>query len=159
LSGRSRLTVKTGDWATLAAHALPVRLRVFVQEQQVPVEMEVDACDAWALHAVVFSEEGSALATGRLVSEKSGGDLKPTLSETAKSLGRIGRVAVLASHRGQGLGVLVMKTLIQAANDQRLGRLTLHAQQQAASFYEIFGFRVVGEVFEEAGIPHVEMWL
>jgi len=159
VSGRSRLTIKTGDWATLAAHALPVRLRVFVQEQQVPVEMEVDEWDAWALHAVVFGEEGSALATGRLVSKKSGGDFKPTLSDTAKSLGRIGRVAVLASHRGQGLGVLVMKTLIQAANDQRLSRLTLHAQQQATPFYETFGFRVVGEVFEEAGIPHVEMWL
>lgn len=154
---KPRVTVKTGDWATLAPHALPVRLRVFVQEQLVPIEMEVDEWDPLALHAVVFDEDGVALATGRLVFEQPGGGSESTLSSLANAVGRIGRMAVLATYRGQGLGRLVMATLIQAAREQGLAHLVLHAQQSAIGFYEQFGFRSVGEAFEEAGIPHIEM--
>ena len=154
---KPRVTVKTGDWATLALHALPVRLRVFVQEQLVPIEMEVDEWDPVALHAVVFDEDGVALATGRLVFEQPGGGSESTLSSLANAVGRIGRMAVLATYRGQGLGRLVMATLIQAAREQGLAHLVLHAQQSAIGFYEQFGFRSVGEAFEEAGIPHIEM--
>lgn len=154
---KPRVTVKTGDWATLAPHALPVRLGVFVQEQLVPIEMEVDEWDPLALHAVVFDEDGVALATGRLVFEQPGGGSESTLSSLANAVGRIGRMAVLATYRGQGLGRLVMATLIQAAREQGLAHLVLHAQQSAIGFYEQFGFRSVGEAFEEAGIPHIEM--
>lgn len=155
---KPRVTVKTGDWATLAPHALPVRLRVFVQEQLALIEMEVDEWDPVALHAVVFDEDGVALATGRLVFEQPDGGSESTLSSLANAVGRIGRMAVLATYRGQGLGRLVMATLIQAAKARGMKRLTLHAQHMAVGFYEPFGFRSVGDAFEEAGIPHIEMW-
>lgn len=155
---KPRLTVKTGDWATLASHALPLRLKVFVQEQAVPLEMEVDAWDPMALHAVVLDESGVALATGRLVFEQPGGVSQSTLSSSANTVGRIGRMAVLADYRGQGLGRRVIVTLIQAAKARGMKRLTLHAQQTAVGFYEKFGFIGVGEAFAEAGIAHIEMW-
>ncbi len=155
---KPNLSVKTGDWATLAPHALPVRLRVFVQEQLVPIEMEVDQWDPMALHAVVFDEDGAALATGRLVSENPDGGSESTLSASANAVGRIGRVAVIAACRGQGIGKIVMAALIQAANEQGIKRLTLHAQSTASGFYEQLGFSPIGKIFEEAGIAHVEMW-
>ena len=158
---KPKFTVQTGDWATLAAHALAVRLKVFVQEQLVPLEMEVDEWDLLALHAVVFDQDGAALATGRLVSKQPGNGAEPAPSASSSSnctIGQVGRVAVLAACRGQRLGWLVMTTLIQAAKERGLMRLTLHAQQAATGFYEQFGFCSVGEAFEEAGIPHIEMW-
>ncbi len=158
MSSKPRLTVKTGDWATLASLALPLRLRVFVHEQAVPLEMEVDEWDPMALHAVVLGESGEAFATGRLVVEQPGYVSKSTPSSSGNAVGRIGRVAVLATDRGQGLGRLVMVTLIQTANEKGIKRLTLHAQQSAVGFYERFGFFSVGEAFEEAGIAHIEMW-
>lgn len=159
LSNKPNLTVTTGDWATLATHALPVRLSVFVREQLVPLEMEVDQWDRLALHAVVFDHAGAGLATGRLTAEKpgDGSEITPPAA-AAGGVGRIGRVAVLSTHRGQGLGALVMKTLIQAASDQGYACLTLHAQLQAVAFYQKLGFIAAGKLFEEAGIPHVEMW-
>ena len=159
LPNKPRLTVTTGDWSTLATHALPVRLSVFVREQLVPLEMEVDQWDRLALHVVVFDHAGTGLATGRLTAENSGvGSETTPLAGAAGGVGRIGRVAVLSTYRGQGLGALVMKTLIQAASDQGFEVLTLHAQHQAVAFYEKFGFIAAGNLFEEAGIPHVEMW-
>lgn len=158
LTQNPKLSIKTGDWATLAPHALPVRLKVFVQEQLVPFEMEVDQWDPLALHAVVFDQDGAALATGRLVSEDLGEGSESASSTSADAVGRVGRVAVLAAYREQGIGKLVMAVLIQAANERGTKRLTLHSQITATGFYEQFGFKIVGKVFEEAGIPHVEMW-
>lgn len=158
MTPKPKFSVKTGDWLTLAPYALPVRLKVFVQEQLVPLEMEVDQWDPLALHAVVFDQDGAALATGRLVSEQSGHGSEPTPSSPAIAVGRVGRVAVMAAYRGHGIGKLVMATFIQEAIERGIKQLTLHSQLTATGFYEQFGFRIVGNVFEEAGIPHVEMW-
>lgn len=154
MSIKSVVTVTQGSWAALAVHALPVRLAVFVQEQAVPLEMEVDEWDPVARHVVLFDAAGDARATGRLYRATLAS--KPVWAHS-ESIGHIGRVAVLAAYRGQGHGALVMHALIEAANEQGLACLTLHAQCVATGFYEKFGFRGVGEAFEEAGIPHIEM--
>jgi hypothetical protein len=128
------------DWNRARDAARPIRQRVFVEEQGVPVELEWDEHDEHSRHALALAANGEALATGRLLPD-----------------GHIGRMAVLARWRGLGIGVQIVRALIREA--QRLGRpeLVLHSQRHAVGFYERFGFTAQGEEFMEAGIPHVMM--
>ena len=135
----------TGSWNRLQALAAPVRTRVFVHKQGVPQELEWDLEDLSALHAVIVDTSGRAVATGRLLNH-------------APGVGRIGRMAVLALHRQQGLGQRILSALMQAAFNRGDRRLVLHAQVSAQGFYARAGFKPHGPVFEEAGIDHIEMW-
>lgn len=118
-----------------------VRFAVFVEEQGVPAEIEMDEWDACSRH-VLASKAGLALGTGRLLPD-----------------GHIGRLAVLPSYRGQGVGIRIMEELMRLGREAGLRSFVLSAQVQAAPFYEGLGFVRRGPVFEEAGIPHVEMTL
>lgn len=140
----TRLTV--GSWAEMAALAQPVRRAVFIDEQGVPEAEEWDADDAPALHGVVQNLAGLPLATGRLITQGQ-----------APGQARIGRMAVLRSMRGTGLGRAILVSLMDAARGQGRSTVTLHAQTSARRFYEALGFTVHGEVFDEVGIPHIEM--
>ena len=135
----------TGHWNELQAMAAPVRTEVFVREQGGPQELEWDLEDLSALHAVVIDDSGRAIATARLLKH-------------APGIARIGRMAVLSRHRSQGLGRRLLLTLMQAARDRGDHQVMLHAQISAQDFYVKAGFQPRGEVFEEAGIAHVEMW-
>ena len=121
--------------------ALELRVRVFVDEQRVPHEEEVDDYDALpeeyvgALH-VLSSRRGEALGTGRLIYAK-----RP--DETAK----IGRVAVSESARGLGVGRAVMELLHEEARERGIGEVELGAQLHAIPFYEKLGYRAYGDVF------------
>lgn len=132
--------IRLGTWAQMRALALPLRLEVFVDEQQVPLELEQDEHDAHATHAVLLSEQGCAIATGRLLAN-----------------GRIGRLAVARAHRRRGLGRAVLVKLVNHAKSQNIDQVWLHAQCDARSFYEGLGFVAKGEPFMEAGIAHVLM--
>lgn len=138
----SPVTVVVGDWASLAEAAKSVRYPVFVLEQGVPHHLEMDEHDATSVHVVVFSEDGSALATGRLLPD-----------------GRVGRMAVLASHRGKGLGAKILQAIIALAKERGQTRLYLHAQVRALPFYERAGFVAEGGAYFEAGIEHRSMVL
>lgn len=116
-----------------------VRFSVFVDEQQVPAEIEMDEWDERSRH-VLATVDGVAIGTGRLLPD-----------------GHIGRVAVLKPWRGRGVGLLLMETLMEIGIAAKMARFVLSAQTHAIPFYERFGFKVHGETFEEAGIPHVEM--
>ena len=128
--------------------ALELRVRVFVDEQRVPPEEEVDHYDALpeervgALH-VLSCRSGEALGTGRLIYAK-----KP--NETAK----IGRVAVSESARGLGVGRAVMELLHEEARERGIGEVELGAQLHAIPFYEKLGYRAYGDVFLDANIEH-----
>ncbi|MEY2804303.1 MAG: hypothetical protein RL657_1639 [Pseudomonadota bacterium] len=135
----------TGTWNELQASAAALRTAVFVREQGVPQELEWDAEDHSALHAVVLDEAGQALATGRLL-------------QHAPGVARIGRMAVAREWRGRGLGRQVLQALMQAARDRGDLRVMLHAQTSARGFYEQAGFQPEGALFAEAGIEHIEMW-
>lgn len=124
--------------------AMRIRFTVFVDEQQVPPELEPDEYDADALHLLLVDEAGIAVGTARIV-EKPG--------QTAK----IGRVAVLASHRGQGVGAFLMQETMQHARLRGLTRAILDAQTRAIPFYERLGFVAEGPEFDDAGIPHRHM--
>jgi YbgC/YbaW family acyl-CoA thioester hydrolase len=143
-AGEPLLRLDLGDWAQLGAQAGPIRQAVFVREQGIPAELEWDAADAHCLHAVAFNRLGQALGTGRLLEHVPG---------TAK----IGRMAVLPSARGSGVGAQVLEALMQAARQRGYREVLLHAQASAVGFYRRAGFSARGEPFEEAGIGHQEM--
>lgn len=131
-----------GPWEALAEAAQAVRLAVFVGEQGIPESEEWDADDATAVHAVVRTLAGLPLATGRLILSGEAGHA------------RIGRMAVLRSARGIGLGREVLQALIAQARERGVRHIGIHAQCSAMPLYAQAGFVPVGEVFDEVGIPH-----
>ena len=132
-------------WQEAQIDAYFVRKSVFIQEQGVPEAIELDEFDAQAQHALAY-RESQCVGTGRLV----------TLNSKE---GRIGRMAVLKNNRGQGIGRQLLQTLILLGKDQDLTTLVLHAQLDAISFYEQFGFVAIGKIYDEAGIAHRDMIL
>jgi predicted GNAT family N-acyltransferase len=123
------------------AHA--IRRRVFIEEQQVPEEIEIDADDAHAFHALAILD-GAAVGCGRMV-EHGAGEVK------------IGRMAVLLDNRKTGVGAQILRFLIDQARARGFRKAILHAQLTAEGFYLKEGFTPVGGVFEEAGIAHRAM--
>lgn len=128
--------------ATLAdAHA--VRRAVFISEQGVPEGVEMDGRDAAATHFVVYND-GAAVATARF---------RVVGSDTGKAE----RVAVRSAHRGEGLGTWLMDAVEAEATDRSCSSVVLHSQTTVEEFYRKLGYETVGEEFDQAGIPHVEM--
>lgn len=127
--------------------ALAVRRRVFIEEQGVPEEIEIDEHDGdpavvtTAAHVLALSGE-AAIATGRLIFQAKDGRA------------HIGRVAVLREWRGRGYGRAVMRALHQLALARGLEEVTLAAQLHAIGFYERLGYVARGDVFLDAGIEH-----
>jgi predicted GNAT family N-acyltransferase len=119
--------------------ALALRQEVFVVEQGVPPELELDELDAVADHAVGLLD-AEVVGTGRLLPS-----------------GTIGRMAVARSARGRGVGAAVLRCLEQRARDRGMEVVELHAQVHAAGFYDKAGWSSYGPVFLEAGIEHVTM--
>src|SRR5262249_55851004 len=129
--------------------ALAIREVVFIEEQHVPETIERDAEDARAYHVLVFAD-GHAIGTGRLVI------LPAPPKEEQGKWGQVGRMAVLQSHRKQGVGSMLLAALESEARKRGLQGIIVHAQLFALSFYERHGYRTVGAVFQEAGTAHVE---
>jgi predicted GNAT family N-acyltransferase len=132
--------VVLGDWATMRAQAASIRHTVFVEEQKVPVDIELDEFDAVSLHALAFDAAGTAVGTGRLLPD-----------------GHIGRMAVLASARGMGVGGALLQALLAAASERGMREVQLNAQTHALPFYARFGFSPEGDTFDDAGIAHRTM--
>nr|WP_316639145.1 YbgC/FadM family acyl-CoA thioesterase [uncultured Roseateles sp.] len=143
-AGEAMVEVKVGDWATLGEHAHAIRQQVFVEEQKIPAQMEWDEADASCTHAVAYNRFGVPLATGRAL-------------EHVPGVVKIGRMAVQRGMRSGGVGRSVLDALMRSAREQGYREVVLHAQMSAAPFYIRAGFVQRGEVFEEAGIGHVEM--
>ncbi|MDT8997687.1 YbgC/FadM family acyl-CoA thioesterase [Paucibacter sp. APW11] len=143
-AGEAMVEVRLGAWAELGQDAGHIRQTVFVEEQNIPAEMEWDAGDSACLHAVAYNRMGRALATGRLL-------------EHVPGVAKIGRMAVLSSMRGSGVGREVLEALMRAGRQQGYREVLLHAQISAVGFYLRAGFVQRGPQFEEAGIVHVEM--
>jgi predicted GNAT family N-acyltransferase len=135
------MLVRIADFDADNAAIRRVRFAVFVDEQRVPPEIEIDARDRDCVHVLAFAAE-AAVGTGRI-------DLAQN--------GKIGRVAVIADRRGRGVGTALMQRLHAIARAHSLAPVWCHAQLAAVPFYERLGYRAAGEVFEEAGIAHVRM--
>jgi YbgC/YbaW family acyl-CoA thioester hydrolase len=142
--GEPVLDVRTGTWDELGREAQALRTAVFVDEQKIPAELEWDAADANAVHAVAYNRFGMALGTGRLL-------------EHSPGVAKIGRMAVRHDMRGAGIGAAILEALVTVARERGDGEVLLHAQRSAEGFYRRQGFVVRGEPFDEAGIAHVAM--
>ncbi|MEO7241288.1 MAG: YbgC/FadM family acyl-CoA thioesterase [Variovorax sp.] len=143
-SGEATFDVTVGDWTALGEAAGSLRQAVFVEEQQIPKELEWDEADATALHAVARNRLGQSIATCRLLPAQAG-------------VARIGRMAVHRAVRGAGLGAAVLRALEQTAKARGDHAVALHAQRSAVAFYTRLGYAPHGDPFAEAGIEHLEM--
>jgi predicted GNAT family N-acyltransferase len=123
--------------------AISVRMRVFVAEQQIPAEEELDEADATATHAIALCQ-GLVIGTGRMVRRNG-------------STAQIGRMAVDQSFRRRGVGSQILAYLEGEARVQGMDRCILHAQEYVKAFYAAHGYQEQGEVFLEVDIPHIEM--
>lgn len=126
-------------WEQARAHAAPIRFAVFVEEQGVPRDIELDDLDVRCLHALCF-EGSSPVGTGRLLPD-----------------GHIGRMAVLRRWRGRGIGSRILNALIDEARRRGHRQVALSAQVHALSFYRAHGFVEEGAEYLEAGIRHQAM--
>jgi predicted GNAT family N-acyltransferase len=127
------------EWHEARERASPIRFEVFVREQRVPAEIELDDMDAKCLHALAF-HQAKVVGTGRLLPD-----------------GHIGRMAVLKPYRGKGLGAAMLERLIEAARARGDREVALSAQVHAVPFYRAHGFVEEGVEYEEAGIAHQAM--
>jgi predicted GNAT family N-acyltransferase len=133
---RPTISVNILPWEQAQSQAYPIRLAVFVKEQGVPEELELDEEDPLAWHAIA-KLNGQVIGTARL-----------------KKDGKIGRMAVIQAYRRQGVASAMMNVLLKFGRQHGINQFYLHAQIEALPFYERFGFVANGPVFNEAGIAH-----
>ena len=132
--------VVEADWLARSVELMAVRNSVFVDEQGVPPELECDGRDADAMHFLAMDKADNPLGTARLLAD-----------------GQIGRIAVLPAFRRRGIGRRLLGLAVESACARGDRRVWLHAQIDAQELYLQAGFRIVGERFMEAGIPHIAM--
>lgn len=134
--------IAEANWKFQQKELSELRRLVFIIEQEVPVEEEWDGLDEEAWHWLVTSPAGQPIGTARLLAD-----------------GQVGRMAVLADFRGQGIGAALLEQILQKATRLGMNCLFLHAQRHAEEFYRKAGFTPIGEQFMEAAIPHIKMTL
>ena len=134
------MRVEIGGWDQMRQWAAPIRQTVFVDEQRVPVEMELDQWDPLSVHAVAFDAAGVAVGTGRLLPD-----------------GHIGRMAVLQQARGSGVGSELLLALMEEARRRGHRETVLSSQTHAVGFYQRHGYAQFGLEYMDAGIPHIDM--
>jgi len=122
--------------------AYAVRRTVFVDEQQVPEEEEIDQYENEAIHLVLY-ENNQPVGAGRF--------------RVVDGIGKAERICVLSSHRKLGAGKLIMMKVEEIAKEKGIHRVKLNAQTHAENFYKNLGYVTVSDIFMDAGIPHVTM--
>lgn len=137
------IEVRVTDSEDEREDAFAVRHEVFVEEQGVDEELEYDEHDPGAVHFVAYDCDEPVGAA--------------RLRELEDGLAKVERVAVLEPRRGEGIGRDLMAAVEERARGMGLEGLKLHSQSHAAGFYRDLDYEQRGEVFEEAGIPHVKM--
>jgi predicted GNAT family N-acyltransferase len=140
------ILIKT--WQDAEKEAFTIRKHVFIEEQGVPLELELDEYDLLAWHALAYLGS-ECIGTARLV----------TVNQTNGDIGRVGRMAVLPKYRQQGHGKSLLQALLEKGKAKGIAQFELHAQLLAIPFYEQFGFITQGAIYDEAGIAHRDMIL
>lgn len=143
-AGEAMAQVTLEPWAQAATMAQALRTQVLVQELQLPPELVQDADDAAAVHAVARNRLGVVVGSGRVLLGADG-------------RAQVGRMAVLASVRGAGVGRLLLNALAGTAQDRGCSTTVLFASAGAEAFFAREGYRPVGAAFEHAGVQHQEM--
>lgn len=138
----SDISIEKADWQTDQHVLIGIRTRVFIDEQKVPVDMEIDGLDPECLHVKAISSSGNIIGTARLLPNH-----------------YIGRMCVLKEYRHKGAGAAMLVYLIDFARQNGFRSLSLNAQISALPFYQRYGFKPDSEIFVEAGIKHKHMTL
>lgn len=123
--------------------AYDVRKQVFVEEQGVPLNLEMDEFDKTSDHFIVYDDE-RPIGAGRI-------------REIENGIGKVERICVLKDFRGKHLGNLIMLELEKHAKSTGMKKLILNAQSYAVPFYEKLGYTVTSPEFMDADIPHRAM--
>ena len=139
------LEILIKPWQEASQDAYLIREKVFIEEQGVPEDMELDDFDPTSKHALAY-EGRLCVGTGRLVHLNS-------------HHAQIGRMAVLSAFRNRGIGKAILSRLIALAKAEGVLTLILHSQVSAIPFYAKMGFIAEGPIYDEAGIPHRNMIL
>ena len=142
MSNTDEIILEITTWQQAKEDAISVRRRVFIEEQQVLEEIEIDGTDEGFEHIVAFNMKHEAVGTARL-----------------NGKGCIGRMAVLESYREKGVGKSMLQKLIEFGKAKGIKQFQLGAQEHAVEFYRKSGFEPDGEEFWEAGIRHIPMKL
>lgn len=119
-----------------------VRREVFIDEQGVPEEVEVDDLEDQSVHFIAY-EDTTPVGAGRF--------------RMAEKDAKAERVCVLRSHRKKGIGALLMSEMEKTAKEKGLMKVKLNAQVHAEAFYLGIGYKTVSDTFYDAGILHVSM--
>ena len=136
------MEITVAESKELYEQCLEIRKRVFVEEQNVPLDREIDEHEDFSIH--ILLKDDTPLGTVRY---------RPLSKETIK----VERMAVLPEARGMKLGRRLMDFVHEHARHYGYGKARLGAQVHAAYFYEKLGYEIVSDEFEDAGIPHVYM--
>jgi len=133
-------SVEIVSWADYGETLQRIRDIVFIDEQNVPPELEYDDHDVNYVHALAFDGRKNPVGAGRLLDD-----------------GMIGRMAVLKEGRGLGIGRAILLALVNEARKKGLPEVQLNSQVHAIGFYEANGFIAEGDEFMDAGMPHRRM--
>ncbi|MGF1459070.1 MAG: GNAT family N-acetyltransferase [Leptolyngbyaceae cyanobacterium] len=136
---QSAINTEVADYTADKSLIHAIRFTVFVQEQNIPLELEIDNYDPVSHHVLAFYGN-VPVGTGRLAPS-----------------GKIGRVAVVRPWRRKGVGLQLMRRLFEVAKQNYHDEVVLSAQRHAIKFYEKLGFQSEGDEFLEVGIAHVTM--
>jgi len=136
------ISILQADWAQDKDQLTNVRTRVFIEEQKVPVDLEIDGLDPQCLHVKALNQAGIIVGTARLLPNH-----------------YIGRMCVDRPYRQHGVGGGMLQFFIDYAHRQHFPALMLNAQISALDFYQKYGFVADSEIFLEADIAHRHMTL
>ena len=140
-----KIEVRRADYASQDERDIiqDIRTRVFILEQNVTSEEDVDGLDGSAIHLIAYAN-GKPVGTARMLELESGS-------------AKIGRMAVLKAYRDKGAGSALLRRLVEMARAMGMKEVELGAQLKAAGFYESLGFKAEGPVFMDARIEHRKM--
>ena len=135
----NNIAIKVVKYADFKDQIMNIRKVVFIEEQNVPEELEIDGVDPESIHVLAYDGD-EAVATGRMLLD-----------------GHIGRIAVIKEYRSPGIGVLIVNKLLDIAKNLNLDEVYLSSQYHARDFYQKLGFIAEGEIYLDAGIEHITM--
>jgi predicted GNAT family N-acyltransferase len=140
----NNLKVEVVKWIDEYDSLTMIREKVFIEEQKVTSQLELDGMDENAMHFLVFKDE-EAIGCARAV--------------VIKNYMQLGRMAVLKEYRGQGIGSALLEKAIVTAKLNQISSIHISAQCYAIDFYLKFGFKVMSDIYLDAEILHRDMTL
>lgn len=135
----TKVEIKMVDFTSHYEELKKIRTLVFIEEQNVPKELEWDEFDKDSLHFIAYYNS-KPVGTARLLTD-----------------GHIGRMAILKEFRNRKIGKNMLKYVLNVAKAKSMIKIELSAQEHAIGFYIKQGFDVISDVYLDAGIPHYDM--